>query len=103
MPRPLWIVCLALLPRREAPGGGLQKESVPVATMPPHRHAVGRSARPDGLRRVFHRLLVLVAAVAVGAGALAAPASAEPSVDEIEAAIDKQWEQLEPTIEQYNK
>ncbi|MEV1143960.1 NlpC/P60 family protein [Micromonospora sp. NPDC049799] len=76
---------------------------MPVATMPPHRHAVGRSARPDGLRRVFHRLLVLVAAVAVGAGALAAPAYAEPSVDEIEAAIDKQWEQLEPTIEQYNK
>ncbi|MFC3503574.1 NlpC/P60 family protein [Micromonospora krabiensis] len=34
---------------------------------------------------------------------LAAPAHAEPTVDEIEAQIDKQWEQLEPTIEQYNK
>lgn len=34
---------------------------------------------------------------------LAAPAHAEPSVDEIEAAIDQKWEQLEPTIEQYNK
>ncbi|MER7460387.1 NlpC/P60 family protein [Micromonospora sp. NPDC126480] len=71
--------------------------------MPLHRHAPGRSPRPGGLRRVVHRLLTLVAAVAVGAGALAAPAYAEPSVDEIEAAIDKQWSQLEPTIEQYNK
>lgn len=34
---------------------------------------------------------------------LAAPAHAEPSVDEIEAAIDQKWRQLEPTIEQYNK
>ncbi|PZF99843.1 C40 family peptidase [Micromonospora deserti] len=76
---------------------------MPVATMPPHRHAPGRSARPGGLRRVAHRLLTLVAAVAVGAGTLAAPAYAAPSVDEIEAAIDKKWEQLEPTIEQYNK
>jgi cell wall-associated NlpC family hydrolase len=45
----------------------------------------------------------VVAAVAVGAGLLAAPAHAAPSVDEIEAQIDKQWEQLEPTIEGYNK
>lgn len=74
-----------------------------MATMPPHRHAPGRSARPGGLRRVAHRLLTLVAAAAVGAGMLAAPAHAEPSVDEIEAAIDQKWEQLEPTIEQYNK
>ncbi|MEU9505652.1 NlpC/P60 family protein [Micromonospora sp. NPDC048170] len=71
--------------------------------MPPHRHAPGRSARPGGLRRVAHRLLTLVAAAAVGAGMLAAPAYAEPSVDEIEAAINQKWEQLEPTIEQYNK
>jgi cell wall-associated NlpC family hydrolase len=34
---------------------------------------------------------------------LTAPAYAEPSVDEIEAQIDKQWERLEPTIEQHNK
>ncbi len=74
-----------------------------MATMPPHRHAPGRSRRPGGLRRVVNRLLILVAAVAVGAGTLSAPAYAEPSVDEIEAAIDKQWSQLEPTIEQYNK
>lgn len=74
-----------------------------MATTPPHRPALGRSRRPGGLRRVVHRLLTLVAAVAVGAGALSAPAYAEPSVDEIEAAIDKQWRQLEPTIEQYNK
>ncbi|MER7440152.1 NlpC/P60 family protein [Micromonospora avicenniae] len=76
---------------------------MPVATMPPHRHAPGRPARPGGLRRAAHRLLTLVAAAAVGAGLLAAPAHAEPSVEEIEAQIDKQWEQLEPTIEQYNK
>ncbi|WP_407939898.1 C40 family peptidase [Micromonospora krabiensis] len=76
---------------------------MPVATMPPHRHAPGRSVRPGGLRRAAHRLLTLVAAAAVGAGMLAAPAHAEPTVDEIEAQIDKQWEQLEPTIEQYNK
>ncbi|SCL57836.1 NlpC/P60 family protein [Micromonospora peucetia] len=74
-----------------------------MATMPPHRRAPGRSARPGGLRRVAHRLLTLVAAAAVGAGMLAAPAYAEPSVDEIEAAIDQKWRQLEPTIEQYNK
>ncbi|MFG1880950.1 C40 family peptidase [Micromonospora sp. NPDC049102] len=72
--------------------------------MPPHRHAPGLlSVRPGGLRRVAHRLLVLVAAAAVGAGMLAVPAQAEPTVDEIEAQIDKKWEQLEPTIEQYNK
>ncbi|GHJ12186.1 hypothetical protein TPA0908_01810 [Micromonospora sp. AKA38] len=52
---------------------------------------------------MVRRLLTLVAAVAVGAGMLAAPAHAAPSVDEIDAQIDKQWEQLEPTIEQYNK
>lgn len=33
----------------------------------------------------------------------AVPVHAEPSVEEIESQIDKQWEQLEPTIEQYNK
>ncbi|WP_088996774.1 C40 family peptidase [Micromonospora echinaurantiaca] len=76
---------------------------MPVAILPPHRHAPGRSARPGGLRRAAHRLLTLVAAAAVGAGLLAAPAYAAPSVEEIEAQIDKQWEQLEPTIEQYNK
>ncbi|RKF27617.1 peptidoglycan endopeptidase [Micromonospora globbae] len=74
-----------------------------MATMPPHRHAPGRSARPGGLRRAARRLLTLAAVAAVGAGLLAAPAHAAPSVEEIEKQIDKQWEQLEPTIEQYNK
>ncbi|MGC5018741.1 C40 family peptidase [Micromonospora sp. DT47] len=75
-----------------------------MATLPPHRHVQGQPpTRPAGLRRVVHRLLTLVAAVAVGAGMLAVPAHAAPSPEEIEAAIDKQWEQLEPTIEQYNK
>jgi cell wall-associated NlpC family hydrolase len=46
---------------------------------------------------------VLVAAAAVGAGMIAVPAQAEPTVDEIEAQIDKKWEELEPTIEKYNK
>ncbi|WP_197675775.1 C40 family peptidase [Micromonospora auratinigra] len=72
--------------------------------MPPDRHAPSQPpVRPVGARRVVRRLLTLVAAVAVGAGLLAAPAHAAPSVDEIEAQIDKQWEQLEPTIENYNK
>ncbi|MFE9651652.1 C40 family peptidase [Micromonospora sp. NPDC006431] len=75
-----------------------------MATMPPHRHAPSQSpAPPVGARRVVRRLLTLVAAAAVGAGLLAAPAHAAPSVDEIDAQIDKQWEQLEPTIENYNK
>ncbi|MFC4149169.1 NlpC/P60 family protein [Micromonospora mangrovi] len=73
--------------------------------MPPHRHApISPLTRRVGVRRVVHRLLTLVAAVAVGAGVAVAPAhAAPPSVDEIEAQIDKQWEQLEPTIEDYNK
>ncbi|MFU8853903.1 C40 family peptidase [Micromonospora sp. SL1-18] len=72
--------------------------------MPPDRHASSQlSLRPIGARRVVRRLLTLVAAVAVGAGLLAAPAHASPSVDEIDQQIDKQWEQLEPTIESYNK
>ncbi|PZG22293.1 glycoside hydrolase [Micromonospora craterilacus] len=71
--------------------------------MPLQRHVPRRASRPGGLRRAARRVVVLVAAAAVGAGLLAAPAYAEPSVDEIEAQIDKQWRQLEPTIEQYNK
>ncbi|MEU2613792.1 C40 family peptidase [Micromonospora sp. NPDC007271] len=75
-----------------------------MATMPPDRHAPSHPPlRPIGARRVVRRLLTLVAAVAVGAGLLAAPAHAAPSVDEIDRQIDKQWEQLEPTIENYNK
>ncbi|NYF56145.1 cell wall-associated NlpC family hydrolase [Micromonospora purpureochromogenes] len=75
-----------------------------MATMPPHRHAQAcPPAGKAGLRRVARRLLTLVAAVVVGAGMFAVPAHAAPTPEEIEAAIDKQWEQLEPTIEQYNK
>ncbi|MBC9003615.1 C40 family peptidase [Micromonospora aurantiaca (nom. illeg.)] len=77
---------------------------MPVANVPPHRYApIPPSHRPVGARRFARRLLSLVAAVAVGAGLAAAPAHAAPSADEIEAQIDKQWEKLEPTIEQYNK
>ncbi|NIL42882.1 peptidoglycan endopeptidase [Salinispora arenicola] len=76
---------------------------MPVATTPPHRDASVWSRRPKGLRRAARGLLTLTAAVAVSVGVLAVPAHAEPSVDEIEAAIDKQWRELEPTIEQYNK
>ncbi|WFE37684.1 C40 family peptidase [Micromonospora sp. WMMD998] len=72
--------------------------------MPPQRHVPSApSGPPAGSRRVVRRLLTLVAAVAVGAGMVAAPAHAAPSVDEIDAQIDKQWEKLEPTIEDYNK
>ncbi len=47
-------------------------------------------------------------AAALGAALLVAvipatPARAEPDVSKIEAQLDKQWEQLEPIIEQYNK
>lgn len=74
-----------------------------MAILPPYRHTTGQPpARPGGARRILHRLLVLVAAAVVGAGTLAAPVHAAPSVDEIEAQIDKKWEQLEPTIEKYN-
>ncbi|MFU8875352.1 NlpC/P60 family protein [Micromonospora sp. SL4-19] len=78
---------------------------MPVATLPPDSHAPSQPPlRPVGARRVVRRLLTLVAAVAVGAGLLAAPAhAAPPTVDEIDAQIDKQWEKLEPTIENYNK
>jgi peptidoglycan DL-endopeptidase CwlO len=52
------------------------------------------------------RRLALVA-VALGAfvAGLVGPgtAAAAPSPEEIEAAIDKKWEELEPVIEQYNK
>ncbi len=74
-----------------------------MATMPLHRRASGRFPRTGGLHKAARRLVVLVAAAAVGAGLLAAPAYAEPSVEQIEAEIDKQWQRLEPTIEQYNK
>ncbi|SCL23160.1 Cell wall-associated hydrolase, NlpC family [Micromonospora nigra] len=74
-----------------------------MAAVPPHRRGPKRNTRPGGLRRAARALLVLAAAVAVGAGVLAAPAHAEPTVDEIEAQIDKEWRKLEPTIEQYNK
>lgn len=75
-----------------------------MATLPPQRHAPDRpTTRPGGLRRFARQLLTLAAAVVVGAGLLTAPAYAAPSPEEIEAQIDKQWEQLEPTIEKYNQ
>ncbi|GAB3148197.1 C40 family peptidase [Micromonospora sonneratiae] len=54
------------------------------------------------MRRAFHRLVAIAAAVCVGL-VPAAQAQAAPTAEEIEAQIDKQWEQLEPVIEQYNK
>ncbi|MFI5489181.1 C40 family peptidase [Micromonospora echinaurantiaca] len=77
---------------------------MPVAITSPHRHGPGQPPfRPIGVRAVVHRLLTVVAAIAIAAGLVATPAHAAPSPEEIEAQIDKQWEQLEPTIEQYNK
>jgi cell wall-associated NlpC family hydrolase len=58
--------------------------------------------RRGASRRLTQRLLT-VAAVLCVALVPAAQAHAAPSVDEVEAQIDKQWEQLEPVIEQYNK
>ncbi|MEH0844802.1 C40 family peptidase [Micromonospora sp. CPCC 205711] len=69
--------------------------------MPPRRPPASHPpVRRGGLARL---VVVLLAAAALGAGLLAAPVHAAPSADEIEAQIDKQWEQLEPTIEGYNK
>lgn len=74
-----------------------------MATTPPHRQDWVRRRRSGGLRRAVHGLLAATAAVAVSLGALAVPAYAEPTVEEIEAAIDEQWREMEPTIAQYNK
>lgn len=74
-----------------------------MASLPPHRRVPKTPARVRGARRALARLTALCAAVIVGAGMLAVPAQAEPTVEEIEAQIEKQWRQLEPTIEQYNK
>ncbi|HEX5594464.1 MAG TPA: NlpC/P60 family protein [Micromonosporaceae bacterium] len=59
-------------------------------------------SRPPARRRGLHRCLALAAAVFLGL-LPAVPAQANPSPAEIEAMIDKQWRQLEPTIEQFNK
>jgi peptidoglycan DL-endopeptidase CwlO len=62
-------------------------------------------ARPPSHRRPNRAALrvLTVATVLLGGVLPAAIAQAEPSPSEIEAMIDKKWEQLEPTIEQYNK
>ncbi|MGJ3224849.1 C40 family peptidase [Micromonospora aurantiaca (nom. illeg.)] len=59
-------------------------------------------SRPQRTTRI-RRLAALVVLTLLGAGLLAVPATAAPSPEQVEAAIDKQWEQLEPTIENYNK
>lgn len=53
-------------------------------------------------RRTRYRFLALAAVLFLSL-LPAVPAQAEPTPAEIEAMIDKQWEKLEPTIEQYNK
>jgi cell wall-associated NlpC family hydrolase len=59
-------------------------------------------ARRGGPRRALRGLLAVAVAVCVGLTP-AVQAHAAPTAAEVEAQIDKQWEQLEPTIEQYNK
>ncbi len=54
------------------------------------------------MRVVLVGLGTVVAAVAATL-VPAVPASADPTVEEIEAQIDKEWNELEPTIEQFNK
>ena len=63
---------------------------------------MARLPSPRRLRPVLCRLLAVGAVIVVGL-LPAAQAHAAPSPAEIEAQIDKQWEQLEPVIEQYNK
>jgi peptidoglycan DL-endopeptidase CwlO len=58
--------------------------------------------RPPALRRWLSCYLALAASLFLGL-LPTSPAYADPSPSEIEAMIDEQWEQLEPTIEQYNK
>ncbi|HEX2773419.1 MAG TPA: NlpC/P60 family protein [Micromonosporaceae bacterium] len=59
---------------------------------------------PSHRRPARAALRILTVAAVLLAGLLpAATAQAEPSPAEIEAMIDKKWQQLEPTIEQYNK
>lgn len=62
-----------------------------------------RPSRPSSAWLTRARRLVaatiVVAVVALGGG----PAHADPSVAEIEAELDRLWEQAEPLIEQYNE
>lgn len=74
-----------------------------MARVPFHRRTPDQASRGRlGQRRGLRRGLALVAVLFVGL-LPAAPVHAEPSVEEIDAQIDKQWDQLEPTIEQFNK
>ncbi|MGW0434663.1 C40 family peptidase [Micromonospora sp. NPDC003197] len=60
------------------------------------------STRRNAARRVLHRLAAIVAAACVGL-VPAAQAQAAPTPEEIDAQIEKKWEELEGVIEQYNK
>ena len=53
--------------------------------------------------RPFVNVILAATVGLVGAVVPAGIAAAEPSPAQIEAEIDKKWEQLEPVIEQYNK
>lgn len=63
--------------------------------------AEASSGRP-GQRRGLRHGLALAAVLFVGL-LPAAPVHAAPTPEEIDAQIDKQWDQIEPTIEQFNK
>jgi cell wall-associated NlpC family hydrolase len=58
------------------------------------------SHRPAGGRLRAWTITVLAAVVTLG---LATPAHAQPSPQQIEQQINKQWNQLEPVIERYNR
>ena len=73
-----------------------------MAVLPLHRRPAD-TPRPGGLRRNLRRMVGLAATVLVAGGLLAAPAQADPSVEEIEAQITEQWHKLEPTVEDYNR
>ena len=101
--RPLWVVCLGPSPHARRPAVGCKGVGAGGNHAP-------SSSRPERVCSAWWPAPRSPTACSswspprsVGAGLLAAPAHAAPTVDEIEAQIDKKWEQLEPTIEQYNK
>ncbi len=61
------------------------------------------SARLARFRLRFVALAVLVTGVTLAVVAPARPVQAAPTCSEVNAQLDKMWEQLEPLIEQYNK
>lgn len=71
-----------------------------MARVPSHPR---QSVRPGSGPRNAHRLLAVLLVACASLLVPVTSAHAAPSTDEINAQIDKQWQQLEPVIETYNK